>query len=714
MGKKKINMFIIHICVFVLCAGISFFVDTDISRGEDNQEEVICEDWETEYNPGSIYNMGESVSLYRLRQTSTATDKYYDQLDEESQAVYEQMYEAYKDGPCYERVSFEVLSTWEESTWEDEAVSISNKTLSLTDDSKNEIFQWVRDVICPAYLALLYDCPECGWLSVSSYKYSFSYTAKNIVYDSDSSDDGAVTGTADITVTSLYLTISEQDITVTKSDIDSAVETAVESINSGLSAEPDRYEIIKGIHDYLCNNIAYADDTSLNMYQSVYSAFYDVDDDGIVETVCAGYAKAFKLLCGMYDIPAVVVSGTGVTSTKKESHMWNYVKMEDDKWYAVDTTWDDQTEKKAGKIFYDFLLVGAETVDTNFGGATFAESHVSNGNWSANYTYIFQYPVITESAYVYHTDKDGDAICDICGKLMDDMAVRLAGWSLGLAGDIGLNCYVQLGNDIISDSDTYMKVSAPGGSTDTIALNEADIETVNGNKCYKFTYHVAAKEMTDNISMQLYISDNQAVGDKFTYSVADYTEYILANETEYSDEIPLVKAMLRYGAAAQRYFNYNENYSADSILPEADREVQNITSEELASYERQMNGELPEGLNYYGSSLVLNSSVSVKHYFTVDSGYSITDYEFEIDGQVVKPIRSGAYYCIYISDIDAQNYDKSYTLIINNSYRITYGAFSYVYSVLGEQSDNELMQLVKALTEYGMAVDEYINKRDVE
>jgi hypothetical protein len=172
--------------------------------------------------------------------------------------------------------------------------------------------------------------------------------------------------------------------------------------------------------------------------------------------------------------------------------------------------------------------------------------------------------------------------------------------------------------------------------------------------------------------------------------------------------------MLRYGAAAQRYFNYNENYSADSILPEADREVQNITSEELASYERQMNGELPEGLNYYGSSLVLNSSVSVKHYFTVDSGYSITDYEFEIDGQVVEPIRSGAYYCIYISDIDAQNYDKSYTLIINNSYRITYGAFSYVYSVLGEQSDNELMQLVKALTEYGMAVDEYINKRDVE
>jgi hypothetical protein len=315
---------------------------------------------------------------------------------------------------------------------------------------------------------------------------------------------------------------------------------------------------------------------------------------------------------------------------------------------------------------------------------------------------------------VYHTDKDGDAICDICGKLMDDMAVRLAGWSLELAGDIGLNCYVQLGNDIISNSDAYMKISAPDGSTDTIALNEADVETVNGNECYKFTYYVAAKEMTDNISMQLFISGDQAVGDKFTYSVADYTEYILANETEYSDEIPLVKAMLRYGAAAQRYFNYNENYSADSILPEADREVQNITSEELASYERQMNGELPEGLNYYGSSLVLNSSVSVKHYFTVDSGYSITDYEFEIDGQVVKPIRSGAYYCIYISDIDAQNYDKSYTLIINNSYRITYGAFSYVYSVLGEQSDNELMQLVKALTEYGMAVDEYINKRDVE
>ena len=51
---------------------------------------------------------------------------------------------------------------------------------------------------------------------------------------------------------------------------------------------------------------------------------------------CEGFGKAYKLLCARLNHPCYEISGW----SGEYPLAWNYVQMEDDKWYAVDVTMD--------------------------------------------------------------------------------------------------------------------------------------------------------------------------------------------------------------------------------------------------------------------------------------------------------------------------------------------------------------------------------------
>jgi len=59
--------------------------------------------------------------------------------------------------------------------------------------------------------------------------------------------------------------------------------------------------------------------------------------------VCEGYSRAFKVLCDYEGIDCVLAQGNQLDENGEigGAHMWNYVKMYDDKWYAVDCTAND-------------------------------------------------------------------------------------------------------------------------------------------------------------------------------------------------------------------------------------------------------------------------------------------------------------------------------------------------------------------------------------
>ena len=171
--------------------------------------------------------------------------------------------------------------------------------------------------------------------------------------------------------------ISKMDYTITLSNTSTYTSSNIagyyESLISGMKSISvdlsNRYNFVKSVHDYLCNNVYYPDTNSSDYIGNAHDAY-----GAIVEkrAVCQGYSDAFKLICDYYKIPSVCLTGTG----NGGAHMWNAVQMDDGNWYLLDLTWDD---RESSGIFYDFFLVGLNTVDTYFGGNAFSVSHISDG-----------------------------------------------------------------------------------------------------------------------------------------------------------------------------------------------------------------------------------------------------------------------------------------------------------------------------------------------
>ena len=125
---------------------------------------------------------------------------------------------------------------------------------------------------------------------------------------------------------------TKEDVAFAGTQLDIVAKSIIDQANT----KATRYDKVKFIHDYLVDNIAYSKDENEASADTVYGALINK------VCVCEGYAKSFKYLLDKLEIPCIIVFGNGTNSEgKQEYHSWNYVKMDDDKWYAVDTTWDD-------------------------------------------------------------------------------------------------------------------------------------------------------------------------------------------------------------------------------------------------------------------------------------------------------------------------------------------------------------------------------------
>ena len=101
------------------------------------------------------------------------------------------------------------------------------------------------------------------------------------------------------------------------------------------NAVGSNYQKIQYVHNWLIDNLQYDQTYSNENIRNIYGALIEND------VVCEGYAKAFKYLLDKLNLPCIIVAGEAINSEGTlESHMWNYVQI-NDIWYAVDVTWDD-------------------------------------------------------------------------------------------------------------------------------------------------------------------------------------------------------------------------------------------------------------------------------------------------------------------------------------------------------------------------------------
>lgn len=169
------------------------------------------------------------------------------------------------------------------------------------------------DVVLYTYL---YDYPQHFWMA-TSYKYQYDL-GKN--------------GEKIISVILPNYVFSETELKVAREKFNQKTQ---EILNT-LSPSMNEYELELSIHNILCNNIVYQDDTH------AHTAY-----GGLVTglAVCEGYGKAFQYLLNQVGIESTLATGYGFPpgATTGENHAWNFVKINGN-YYYTDVTWDDQSE----------------------------------------------------------------------------------------------------------------------------------------------------------------------------------------------------------------------------------------------------------------------------------------------------------------------------------------------------------------------------------
>ena len=326
-----------------------------------------------------------SSRMRRARSRVTYQDGYGEQLSADMAALYRNMKAAWVDAGSMQEVWFRVPDTQEEkeahSFWiypeQKEDGTWSNHL------AENEEYQRLtRAVVQQAYDAFIYDYPEAFWLGSCSY--TVSYQPSSNAYKNG---EPVVCYLRSIKVKPNERYAGAGDPAEIAA-FQQAVEQTAAEIKETLSDQPDRYEQVLAIHDYLCTHVSYKENSYAHTAAGVFLKSREV--------VCEGYAKAFKILCGRFGIPAVLIPGGALKSNgTREGHMWNYVQMEDGFWYMLDTTWDDQKTYISRKYF----LSGGE--EKGFTGNTIAvERQELYTNFSkSKYSVNFALPVLSDQGY---------------------------------------------------------------------------------------------------------------------------------------------------------------------------------------------------------------------------------------------------------------------------------------------------------------------------
>ena len=284
----------------------------------------------------------------------------------------------------------------------------------------------------------------------------------------------------------------------------------------------------------------------------------------------------------------------------------------------------------------------------------------------------------------------------------DGIGATLAGHSISLEGDIGVNYYTELSDAIAKSETAKMHFTIPSGTgtrTQDVFVKDARVDTVGGKTYYIFKCQVAAKEMTSQITAQLIDGDYSS--DVFPYSVKEYADYLLEHTDEnedYAKAAPLVKAMLNYGANSQLYFDKNTGTLANAGLTNEEKALGDV---EITIADPVIEN-LPEGTSFIGATLSLKSETTLSLYFT-----NSDDLTFSCGDYTVETATKDGYQIARIRGIKAADIGNIITLNVSGG-TVSYSPLNYCKNVLANDTQNENLQnAVKALVLYWQAAAAY-------
>ena len=350
--------------------------------------------------------------------------------------------------------------------------------------------------------------------------------------------------------------------------------------------------------------------------------------------------------------------------------------------------------------------IGTDTYPT-LGGAKVYKTATYNGcEGKPGEPVSYEYSNTEKNTYGDHQDADNDGKCDDCGAIIDGIGAKLAGYSLSLTGNIGVNFYMELSNKIIADKDAYMQFTLPNGTITKVLVSEAQTNTtINAEKTYyRFPCEVASYEMTQDIKAQMF-DGNGKCGKEYTYTVRDYAQYLIDHVDLYQDAYPFAVAMLNYGACSQKYFNKAVDELANKYLNDDELEIPDRFEGYIDNFvankaENKVLGQ------FAGLSMVLKSETTLNIFYEPKEGIDVSKLNFIVDGKEITPVKRGQYYILSLENIKANELGNSKKFTVTdgtNTLSGDYCAMMYCYQVLQAQEgtyEDALVTLVKAFSNY--------------
>ncbi len=398
------------------------------------------------------------------------------------------------------------------------------------------------------------------------------------------------------------------------------------------------------------------------------------------------------------------------------------------------------------EVTYDGTIwgqtIGKDTYPTLGGSKVYKNATYKGCEGKPGEPVSYKYSNTEKNTYGDHPDADSDGRCDNCSAIIDGIGAKLAGYSLSLTGNIGVNFYMELSDDIVNDESAYMNFTLPNGTTSKVYVSGThedgstattdDTTVKNGVTYYVFTCEVAAKEMTSDIQAQMIGNNGEKTGKVYTYTVKEYADYILSHmSAEESDiskaTIQLVKGMLNYGGAAQKYFGYKTDKLASDGLTLTGTVfndtsiINNITNDANKAFVKCANAKVTFKSAYLSLNSTTDLCVSVQFADDVtvkEDMFAIwcnTD-QISKDQYEVTKVNEENCYKITLHGVKASQLNEKYVFYVELSDTeqavLEYGATSYAYTVMSSACDNinnieSLREVVKALYAYGSCAQVY-------
>ena len=309
---------------------------------------------------------------------------------------------------------------------------------------------------------------------------------------------------------------------------------------------------------------------------------------------------------------------------------------------------------------------------------------------------------------------------------------KVVGYSVGLSDMISLNMYTYVPEKFLSDAGANAVFTLADGTVTQQPLSEFKKASYNGVNTVVINTKMVPAYITRSVTMKIVGSDGKE-SEGFTYSIYEYAkDYIkyATTETEYQKALPLVKAMLDYGAYSQLFFGVDAsnlaNYDRVSNLKLTEGNVEQTSCDSVFNaITNEETGTLgKEELIYQNISLICESETSMKLYFqnknnlTLDQikeKYAIKVYDSE--GNVIPDDGcemqvEGEKFWIKIKNLGPVKLSSDYTVEFTSdagTQRGTVSPICYIKKAM-KQDDMNLQNLCKAMYLYNKATLEYIGQ----